>query len=543
MDFFRRRFIWAVCLSLLTAAPLLAAPIPNQLRPIQVLNRLAFGPRPGDIERVGEVGVDRYIQEQLHPDSIALPAALQARTDSLNTLRMTPVGLFLEYRPPMPGSKTDPEAAKAARQRARIVIEQAAQARLDRAIASPRQLYEVMVDFWFNHFNVFAAKGLDTLWTGSFENDAIRPYAMGRFRDLLGATARHPAMLFYLDNWLNTGPESPGSRGKFDGLNENYARELMELHTLGVDGGYTQRDVTELARIFTGWGLAKAGQARRNQGRNRFGFAAWFRRPAPPDENSIRTGFYFDPSRHDFGDKVFLGHVIKGSGIREGEEALDILAGNPATARHISYQLAQYFVADKPPEHLVQLLAARYQASGGDIREVLNALFHSPEFWDQKYYANRFKTPYQFVVSSVRATGFAPENLRPLLGEMAQLGMPLYGCQTPDGYKFTQSAWLNPDAMLRRLSFATALGTGHLPLMQPPPDLTAHSEPITPVAMGQAPSPQVTLRRIQMDPPDPYKLAQTLGNRFSHSTAAAVREAPPQLRAALVLGSPEFMLR
>jgi uncharacterized protein (DUF1800 family) len=508
-----------------------AAQIPSAQRPIHVLNRLAFGPRPGDIERVREMGVERYIQQQLHPDSIPIPPALGAQLAALDTLRMTPVELFLTYRPNQPGQpKPDPEQVKAARQRARIVIQQAVQARLMRAIEDPRQLQEVMVDFWFNHFNVFAGKGLDYLWTGAFEQEAIRPYAMGRFRDLLGATARHPAMLFYLDNWLNTGPGTPGARGKFEGLNENYARELMELHTLGVNGGYTQRDVIELARIFTGWGLINRGRPRRLL------LWRWLRGPAADDDAAIASGFYFDPRRHDFGTKVFLGHMIEGAGMSEGDKALDILAGSPATAHHIAYELAQYFVADDPPPALVRRLAGTFEDTGGDIRAVLDTLFHSPEFWNEKYYANRFKTPYQFVVSAVRATGVNPLNFRPLQGTLAQLGEPLYGCQTPDGYKFTQAAWLNPDAMMRRLSFATALGNGRLPLAAPPPD-EPDDGAIKPAAAASGPPPGA------FTPPDPYELAATVGNSFTHQTATAVRTAAPPLRAALILGSPEFMMR
>src|SRR5271170_1029784 len=310
-------------LALLGGSPVAAAPIPPALQPIHALNRLAFGPRPGDVERVREIGVDRYIQEQLHPESIPIPPALRSQIAALDTLRMTPVELFVEYQPRKPGdSKPDPEQMKAARQRARIIVEQASQARLARAIEDPRQLYEVMVDFWFNHFNVFAGKGLDHLWVGAYEQEAIRPYAMGRFRDLLGAVAKHPAMQFYLDNWLNTGPGTAGARGKFEGINENYARELMELHTVGVNGGYTQHDVTELARIFTGWGLINRRAMRNGGGR-------WFYPWSKDAVASLGTGFYFDSSRHDFGDKVFLDRTIKGAGMDEGEQALDILARSP----------------------------------------------------------------------------------------------------------------------------------------------------------------------------------------------------------------------
>jgi len=264
----------------------------------------------------------------------------------------------------------------------------------------------------------------------------------------------------------------------------------MELHTLGVDGGYTQQDVTALARIFTGWGFRRYTQ-----------------------QADVMYGVNFDPKRHDFSDKVFLGHTIKGSGIGEGEQALDILASSPATAHHISYELAQYFVADQPPSALVERLAQRFLATDGDIRQVLNTLFHTPEFQDPKNYGTKFKTPYQYVVSALRATGVEVNNFRPISGALQQLGMPLYGCLTPDGYKNTQSAWLNPDAMTRRLSFATALASGRMPLN--------------------------TLSKSQ--PVDALRLANTLENDFSAQTQSAIVASPPQLRATLILGSPEFM--
>jgi len=501
---------------LLAASKGQAAQIAPGLRPLHLLNRLAFGPRPGDLEHVRRIGVEQYIQEQLHPESIPVPRDIQSQLEQLDTLRMDPLQLFVNYRPLRAGQKPGPEELKAARQRSRIIIEQAAQARLLLAMEDPRQLQQVMVDFWFNHFNVYAGKGLDRLWTGAFEEQVIRPYAMGRFRDLLEAAARHPAMLFYLDNWLNTGPGTPGARGRFQGLNENYARELMELHTLGVNGGYTQRDVIELARIFTGWGLINRANARSRR-------LLWWR-----GETRVGSGngFHFDPDRHDFGVKLFLGHTIQGSGIGEGEEALDILARSPATARHIGYELAQYFVADDPPPSLIERLGASFMHHDGNIREVLNTLFHSPEFWDEKYYGNRFKTPYQFVISAVRAAGLTPDNFRPLTVALAQMGEPLYGCQTPDGYKFTQAAWLNPDAMMRRLSFAAALGAGRLPLMATMP-------------AGES----LAAQWKEMAPSDPYQLAQTVGNRFTHQTAKTVGQAPAPLRAALILGSPEFMMR
>jgi uncharacterized protein (DUF1800 family) len=459
---------------------------------LHLLNRLAFGPTPGDLKSVQSIGINAYIEQQLHPESIPLPENLTAQLVQLDTLRLDPLQLFDQYGPlrTAKGEKPDPQATKEARQRARIIMVQASEARLARAIESPRQLQEVMVDFWFNHFNVFAGKGLDHLWVGAFEEEAIRPNALGRFRDLLGATAKHPAMLFYLDNWLNTAPGSPGARGRFDGLNENYARELMELHTLGVNGGYTQQDVITLAQILTGWGF------RLND----------------------NMGFVFAPRRHDFNDKLFLGQKIKGSGEQEGEEALDILAKSPVTARHISYELAQYFVSDQPDQAFVDKLAKRFMDTDGDIRQVLDTLFHSPEFWATHNQGNKFKTPYEYIVSSVRASGENIQNYRPLTGVLQQLGQPLYGCLTPDGYQNTQAAWLNPDAMMRRLSFATLLGSGRL----------SKDDKMMQQSTGTV---------------DAKHLTDTLGPELTPRTLATVEETPEKLKAALILGSPEFMHR
>ena len=346
-----------------------------------------------------------------------------------------------------------------------------------------------MVDFWYNHFNVFADKGLDRLWLGNYEETAIRPLALGRFRDLLEANAHHPAMQFYLDNWQNRGSNNPRNRGKLQGLNENYARELMELHTLGVDGGYTQQDVIALARIFTGWGICR------------------------PNQQATDSGFCFNPKQHDMGNKVFLGTRIKGSGMAEGEQALDILARSPATAHHIGYELAQYFVTDQPPADLVNRLQDSYLKTDGDIRTVLNTLFHSPEFWDANSYNAKFKTPYQYVISALRATDLPVDNFTPLTGMLQQLGMPLYGCVTPDGYKNTEATWLNPDAITRRLSFATVLASGRLPLVEP---RKSHSGGLLPNKVMNRPS--------QDSPVDPLMLATTLGNNFS---SRLKRRSPP----------------
>jgi uncharacterized protein (DUF1800 family) len=458
---------------------------------LHVLNRLSFGPRPGDIESVKSTGIETYIQSQLKSDSIAHPKSLTQQLNSLKTLQLSPVELLgddRQRRVNKQGQQPIPGRTMAARQQRRKVLEEAIQGRLLHAVESPRQLQEVMVDFWYNHFNVFSGKGQGRFLVGNYEEQAIRPHVLGKFHTLLEATAKHPAMLFYLDNWQNTAPNSPGARGRFQGLNENYARELMELHTLGVDGGYAQQDVITLARIFTGWGFPRFRQG--------------------VSDGRDRSEFYFDATRHDSSDKVFLGQTIKGGGIEEGEQALDILARHPATARHISYKLAQYFVADEPPQPLVDKLAKRFQEKEGDIRAVLDTLFHSSEFLDPKYYNAKFKTPYRYVISAIRATGTDIRDFRPVFGFLRQLGMPPYGCQTPDGYKNTQSAWLNPDAMLRRISFATALVTG---------------------------------RSLGYEPVDAQLLSQTLGNNFSPETKAVMASTDKQMQVALMLGSPEFM--
>ncbi len=545
--------------------------LPEQYRAVHAMNRLGFGPRPDDIDRIGSVGVDRYIEEQLHPQSIAIPESLTAKVGSYRTLHMTPIALFREYQLPIMQARRENQGAdkdtlkdaiKDQRIRARIVMREAVEARFVRAIEGPRQLQEVMTAFWFNHFNVFAGKGLDNIWTGSFEETAIRPHTMGKFRTLLGATATHPAMLFYLDNWQNTAPNSPGAKDKFEGINENYARELMELHTLGVNGGYTQQDVIALAHILTGWGLpkprAERGASQYPQfGGSAGGFGRYRRFFGPRDPDQPRpgpidpSGFYFDPSRHDSSAKTFLGHSIAGSGMAEGEQALDILSRSPATARHLSFQLAQYFVADDPPKPLVDRMTERYLHSDGDIREVLATIFTSPEFWDRRYYAAKFKSPYEYVISSVRATGVEVRNYRPLYGTMQLLGMPLYACQTPNGYSNTQDAWLNADAMMMRISFATALGNGNLPLNHPPfeEDESGRDEAMRPVAAKMGGEGAGVILNYgpenpgKMTPLEATALAQTLGDSFSASTNEAMEAAPPQLRAALILGSPEFMKR
>ena len=491
---------------------------------LHALDRIAYGPRPGDLERVTAMGAERYIDQQLSPQTIPEPPELRRQLDALDTTKLSTAELFRRYGPPARRTADgDAAARKQVQKAANRVAEQAMQARLLRAVYSPAQLQEVMTDFWFNHFNVFRGKGLEErIWLAAYERDAIRPYAMGRFRDLLGATAKHPAMLYYLDNWQSTVPRTDRFGDSKGGLNENYAREVMELHTLGVDGGYAQKDVTELARILTGWTYL------------------------PRDwEQGGDAPFAFEPKRHDFGGKTLLGAHLEGTGESEGERALDLLARSPATAHHVSWQLAQYFVADDPPPALVERMAKRFTQTDGDIHEVLWVLFHSPEFWNADHAGNKFKTPYQYVVSALRASGAEVRNFRPAIGALNQLGMPLYGCQTPDGWKNTEAAWLNPDAMVYRLNFATALGGGRLPLLRaeaslPVPDDEPMPQPMNAAMKGTPAEPEFG-DDDRPPPPDPAQLQATLGNPFSSQTAAALDAARPRLRAALMLGSPEFM--
>lgn len=490
---------------------------------LHVLNRLSFGPAPGDLAHVMQVGIERYIDEQLHPERLPIPEPLSRELASLDSASASPRELINQYREAQRAVRSEGEDAKALQRDLlhRVALE-AGEARLLQALQSPRQLQEVMVDFWFNHFNVFAGKGLDRVLVESYEREAIRPYALGHFRDLLGATAHHPAMLFYLDNWLSV---SPGFRlrgdarptAKASGLNENYARELMELHTLGVDGGYDQHDVTELARMLTGWTF-------------------------DPRTERGDALFVFDPRRHDNGDKTWLGRQVTAGGQAEGEWALDVLASQPATARHISYQLAQYFVADVPPPPLVERLAHRFLETDGDIRAVLASLFASKEFRHPAFQGAKFKTPYQYVLSSLRAAGRPVHNVSPLLGALNQLGMPLYGCLTPDGYKNTEEAWLSPDAVSRRIGFASALAGGRLAL-ESTPGQGGGTMPATALAGGGAGSSR-EMREASvkgLPPVDATLLLTTLGSSISAKTRAVVAQSAPALRAALVLGSPDFM--
>ncbi len=342
-----------------------------------------------------------------------------------------------------------------------VVHDELMQGKLLRAIYSDRQLEQVMTDFWFNHFNVFVGKGPERLFLTAYEQDVIRPRALGKFEDLLMATAKSPAMLFYLDNWMSVGPNSmqalgipahPGPYGPYgprrfpppkpnakrranNGLNENYGRELLELHTLSVNGGYSQRDVTEVAKVFTGWTIEK------------------------PYEG---LGFKYEPRMHEPGPKFVLGHRIKPKGEDEGKEVLHILATSPQTAHFISLKLAQRFVSDDPPAALVDRMAKTFLKRKGDIRDVLTILFQSPEFWAADTYRAKVKTPLEFVASAVRATGADVDDALPLARQIGNMGMPLYSAQPPTGYSMKADTWVSSSALLNRMNFALGLTAGRV---------------------------------------------------------------------------------
>ena len=563
-------------------------------RALHALQRLTFGPRPGDVQRVAAMGVDKWIDLQLHPEKID-DSNLGARLNGFRTLRMGTREIVENFPPPplikavmngrqpmpsdpvkravyqaqiekleqkkerkqeaatqaaatpaanqntvqvaaentaaIPAPETsdrpdeqDEQAAKRREDRLytdlktqelldlppdqrmkqvlqmspeeqrglavslkgqravnfmegmdskqketlkalnnpeQVVGDELMQAKLLRAIYSERQLDEVMTDFWFNHFNVYVGKGADRYLITSYERDVIRPHGLGKFEDLLVATAKSPAMLFYLDNWLSVGPDSDIARGvrknpyphrhrgrfppppkqakgngkRKNGLNENYGRELMELHTLGVNGGYTQVDVTEVARVLTGWTI---------------------------DQPQKGGGFKFEERMHEPGTKIVLGHKIKERGEKEGMEVLHLLAHHPSTARFICTKLATRFVSDTPPPALVEEMTQTFLKKDGEIREVLKTMFRSPEFWSADTYRAKLKTPLEFVISSLRATGAEVSDALPLARQLNTLGMPLYGMQPPTGYSMKSDAWVNSSALLSRMNFSLALMSGKI---------------------------------------------------------------------------------
>jgi len=559
---------------------------------LHAVDRLTFGPRPGDVAMVKKMGVKKWIDLQLHPERIKENPELEAKLQPLESLRMTPMETVQHYPPPqliraiamgnqpMPedpllratverlitryktkkgtdgkvaDSNADMEPARpleevldstelqtlragtpekksnllasmpadkleevliamprGQRQQLKVLLMNAPQqvvaydlleSKLLRAIESNRQLAEELDDFWFNHFNVYYDKGSDRFLIPAYERDAIRPNVLGKFREMLEATAKSPAMLFYLDNFQSVRPDidaNAKNRKVKRGLNENYGRELMELHTLGVNGGYTQKDVTEVARCFTGWTLLEPRRG---------------------------GDFFYNDKLHDKGEKVVLGHVIPaGGGQDDAEKVLDILATHPSTAHFISKKLAQRFVADNPPDSLVDKMAATFLSSHGDIRQVMQVMLSSKEFWSEGAYRAKVKTPFEMVASSVRALDANVSDAFALANQVGNLGEPLYRKQEPTGYSNMNSDWVNSAALLSRMNFALNL------------------------AQNRVPGVKVDVSRFGSDP---VEVAKTLLFRSaSPQTRAAIQKAledqkqkTPAAVAGLVIGSPDFQRR
>ena len=536
----------ALLACLLRPAWAVSSPRLDRRSAVQILDRLTFGPRPGDVEKLQTEGYDAWLDRQLRPETID-DSACEARLSGLATLKMTSGQLFDAFPLMAKRQKLGLPDGPPPRQ----ILEELSAAKVTRAYCSERQLQEVMTDFWFNHFNVSWAKDSDKYLLTSYERDVIRPRVFGKFRDLLGAVAHSPAMLTYLDNFQSTIDEryaplssrqdiermedrmdraaaARGGKGRKKlGLNENYARELMELHTLGVDGGYTQRDVTQLARVLTGWSVERPNPAR--------GIAD-FR-------------FVYRPRMHDPGTKVVLGQVFTTpaprQGEQEGERALDLLARRPATARFLALKLCRRFVSDDPPPALVAKVAKRFHETGGDIRLTLRTLFTSKEFLDPLTFRAKVKTPFEFAISALRVTGAELRDPVKAARVVASMGEPLYLCEPPTGYPDKASAWVNSGALLSRMQLA-------LQLFNDRPQAPAGADP------------RALLRGVPLDDGRAIvaKLVDDfLGGEISDRTMTAIErrlsdpeisgarldDASPRYRlprlAALVLGSPDFQRR
>lgn len=659
-------------------------------RAVHALDRLTFGPRPGDAQTVATMGVDKWIDLQLHPDKID-NSSMQARLAQFRTLLMSSREMVMEFPPnpilkatmdgkvPMPSDpyrhaiyaagiarirqresekqnvattstmrpvasaglapastgqsapispaalqpRQDPRddhqlidslilldpdarmrrilsltpseqafllkglpgpkkqallAGLSPQQRETVIALDNPQglvnyevqsAKLLRAVYSDRQLEEVLTDFWFNHFNVFIGKGADRYLVTSYERDVIRPHVLGKFKDLLVATAHSPAMLFYLDNWQSEGPNSEAATGRSQqaaahanphprvvsgpfgprpvaaypvphppqphppqtpanqnqqkrrsGLNENYARELMELHTLGVNGGYTQQDVTEVARVFTGWTLQE-----------------------PRDGG----GFVFKPKLHEPGTKTVLGHRIKESGEKEGLQVLDLLAHHPSTAHFISLKLAKRFVSDDPPSSLVEQMAKAFLKTDGDLREVMRTMLRSREFWAPEASRAKVKTPFEYVVSAIRATETDVTETQPLMNTLNAMGMGLYGMQPPTGYSTNADVWVNSAALLDRMNFALSLANNKI--------VGAHfdASKLLPLALSTDPAAesidpyedQVRLEQTLLSGDVSPQTHQTIEQEIGSASGIQDGKHPPNVNTtvALLLGSPEFQRR
>ena len=603
---------------------------------LHALNRLAYGPRPGDVERIRQVGLAKWIEQQLNANSID-DKAMEARLQDYPTLRLSTAKLIAEYPQPKPaviqaerqarekaqeeqrradaaaaaekketqssqrqGGSSDAQSAanqestpqsaadnsnapapmkepamqsdpvtKGAGKRDALgggnpnnvpravaddskrpprIVAELAMAKVTRAIYSERQLQQVMDDFWFNHFNVFAAKGEDRYYLTAYERDVIQPHALGKFKDLVSATAKSPAMLFYLDNFLSADPRAGQRmaaeramrrqmrRGGFGrswprppvnpqqaakknerGLNENYGRELMELHTVGVDGGYTQKDVTEVARCFTGWTIEKPRQ---------------------------HADFKFDDRLHDPDPKIVLGKKIHAGGMKDGEQVIDLLVHHPSTAKFISTKLARRFVSDSPPAGLVNRMAETFQASDGDIRAVMKTMIWSPEFWSREAYRTKIKTPFELVASAARALGTDVDTPMPLVNWVARIGEPLYQCQPPTGYSDKADAWVNTGALLNRLNFSLALAGNKM--------RGARSDVASLLGVDSSAEPKTALDRavqVFLGGQAAPATVETLQKQLDNPQVLQAKLDDPRKQvdlgvvAGLVLGAPEFQRR
>jgi uncharacterized protein (DUF1800 family) len=524
-------------------------PLSTQEQIEHALSRATFGPRPADRERVARIGVAAFLEEQLHPEGID-DAAVEAKLARFAVLRRSPAELAQEIArfrqekkaaasaekasrtssdtelvsvaldpnlgsPPLPGpgqKDLRKQLGKAGGGPGFEMVAQLTQAKLVRAVFSERQLQEVMADFWFNHFNVFAGKQNEAALLPSYEQ-GLRQRALGRFADVLAFTAHSPAMLVYLDNWRSSTPLPPrDGRGRAPrrnsnrGLNENYARELLELHTLGVDGGYVQQDVVEVARCFTGWTVAEPQRDPR---------------------------YVFKPGMHDPGPKLVLGAVIAVGGEGDGEAVLDLLAHHPSTAHFISKKLVRRFVSDEPPEALVQRAAETFSRTDGDLRAVLRTIFESPEFWSRRALRAKLKSPLELVAGSVRSLGARVDDPMALARAVARIGQPLFAAQPPTGYPDDAAAWLSSGALLARIDFGLALASGHMEGVR---------VDVEPLARG-APEPEEMLDRAVAslgipalsDRTRQYVLSQLRGGQRPEVTASRAL--------GLLLGSPELQRR
>jgi uncharacterized protein (DUF1800 family) len=410
---------------------------PEHEKHVHLLNRITYGVTPEELTRLDQIGAAAFLEEQLRPEQIA-DSLVDQKISGLKTIRLSSRELFELYPPPK--QATAAPGRMSAMEGPRAVILELQRARLLRAVYSKKQLYEIMVDFWTNHFNVFAGKGADRWLVTSYDRDTIRPHSLGRFHDLLLATAKSPAMLFYLDNWLSVDPNAPGRRpraGVKQGLNENYARELLELHTLGVDGGYTQRDVEEVARCFTGWTI---------------------RRPRG------EAAFYFEPRMHDPGEKIVLGtRIPRGGGIEDGLRVIRLVARHPSTARFISTKLARRLVSDNPPASLVERTSRTFVKSDGNIREVIRGIVTSPEFFEPDALRAKIKKPSEFVASALRILDAETEVPPALLRAINRMGEPLFLSQPPTGFPDAGASWVSSDTLLARMNFVIDLTAGRLP--------------------------------------------------------------------------------